>query len=292
MNNLIQNICNLYGETGKTWLANLSSMIETLSIHWNLRHIIPVKNMTFNYVAKAINNDNQPVILKIIFDNDSFETEKLGLIYFDGHGAIELLDHHKKYNALLLEQAVPGTTLKSLYPDQAEFVIEAYADVMKELYLKSLSTKIKFAHIADWLNSIDNLTANHIPAAILAKALSLKNKLLASINQVTVLHGDLHHDNVLKRGNHWVAIDPKVVIGDPEFDAAAFDFIHESELDSVNDIRKLFEMRADYLAQKGNLDVERLKDWTFVRLILSAAWSVEDKGDPTRAIKLATRLQR
>lgn len=232
MNILIQNICNLYGEAGKTWLANLSSMIEALRIHWNLKHIIPIKNMTFNYVAKAIYKDNQPVILKIIFDKDALENEKLGLIYFDGHGAIQLLDHNEKYNALLLEQAVPGTTLKSLYPDQAEFVIEAYVDVMKKLHLKSLPNKIQFSHITDWLNAIDNLTTHYLPAGILVKALSLKNKLLASINKIIVLHGDLHHDNVLKQGNHWVAIDPKGIIGDPEFDAAAFDFIHESELDS------------------------------------------------------------
>jgi streptomycin 6-kinase len=35
------------------------------------------------------------------------------------------------------------------------------------------------------------------------------------------LHGGLHQDNILQRGNEWTIIDPKGVVGEIEFEAAA-----------------------------------------------------------------------
>jgi len=37
-----------------------------------------------------------------------------------------------------------------------------------------------------------------------------------------VLHGDLHHFNILSSGDRWLAIDPKGIIGEPEFEPAAY----------------------------------------------------------------------
>ena len=35
-----------------------------------------------------------------------------------------------------------------------------------------------------------------------------------------LLHGDLHHENIMHGPRGWLAIDPKGVLGDPGFDAA------------------------------------------------------------------------
>lgn len=104
------------------------------------------------------------------------------------------------------------------------------------------------------------------------------------------MHGDLHHDNILKHGNDWLAIDPKGVIGDREFEIAAFDFMYVSELANITDSKSIMEQRIEVLAQKSKLDAQRIKDWVFVRLILMAAWLLEDNDDPNWAIKLAEQL--
>ena len=44
------------------------------------------------------------------------------------------------------------------------------------------------------------------------------------------------------------------------------------------------------MAAKSNLSAERIKGWVLVRLVLSAAWHIEDNGDPSLAIKLAEIL--
>ena len=103
-----------------------------------------------------------------------------------------------------------------------------------------------------------------------------------------LLHGDLHLDNILQNDDEWLSIDPKGIIGDAEFEIAAFDFIDENELQEATPA--LFIERIEQIANKAKLSPKRIREWTFVRLILSAAWSVEDKGNPNKAIKLAQLL--
>ena len=55
------------------------------------------------------------------------------------------------------------------------------------------------------------------------RADALRAELLSSIDQRVVLHGDLHHFNILRcdRGG-WLAIDPKGLVGDRYFDVCQF----------------------------------------------------------------------
>lgn len=290
MKNLTQNIKNVFGKEGEDWLSKLPSLVEMLCTHWNLSHVTPVNNMSFNYVAKAIMNADQPVILKIGCDKKSINAERQALTYFAGQGAVKLIDYSDDSNALLLQEALPGKTLKSFYPAKDEFVIDKYADVVRKLHSKHLSSSHDYLNISDWLQAIDHLTAEHIPGNLLQKALTLKKHLLASPKPHVFLHGDLHHDNIVENGNEWLAIDPKGIVGEPEFEVAAFDFIHASELSDELKAKQLFLERVERLAQRTGLDAERIKDWALVRLILSVAWSVEDHCDPSSAIKLASIL--
>lgn len=290
MNKLKQNVINMFGEKGKEWLTSLPSAIEMLAVHWKLKNIIPVDNMTFNYVAKAITNTNQPVILKISCDEKSISDEILALKYFDGSGSIKLIAHNEKYNALLIQQAIPGETLKSLYSSQVEYVMDCYIDTMGKLHNKHLSNTNNYRHISDWLMAINKLTDHDCPSYLVKKAMTLKNELLASATTEIFLHGDLHHDNILKDGDCWLAIDPKGIVGEPEFEIAAFDFMYVNKLANRDNVKNILETRINLLAQKSHLNPQRIKDWVFVRLILMAAWHVEDNSDPSWAITLAEKL--
>ena len=290
MNTLEQNIINIGGEEGKCWIANLPSIINKLAVEWKLNHIVPVNNMTFNYVAKAITSTNQPVVLKISCDEKNITQEMRALQYFDGNGSIQFISHHPMYHALLLQQAIPGTTLKSLYPSQIEYVMDSYIDTMKKLHSKVLSNISNFCHIRDWLSAIDNIPAQACPTPLKEKAIALKNRLIASSKEEVFLHGDLHHDNILKNKDCWLAIDPKGVVGDAEFEIAAFDFMYVNELANKNEVKNIVENRINMLARKAHLNPQRIKDWVFVRLILMAAWYVEDGGNPYWSLKLAEAL--
>lgn len=290
MKTLKQNITNIFGAEGKRWITNLPVIISELTSYWELKDVTPVDNMTFNYVARAKTSTNQPVILKISCDEKSLSHEIQALKYFDGNGSIRLVSHHPVHHALLLQQAVPGETLKSFYPLKIDYVMDNYVETMTKLHSKHLSKTHDYRHISDWLKAIDNLADHDCPSHLVKTAIALKNELLTSMTTEIFLHGDLHHDNILKDGNHWLAIDPKGVIGEPEFEIAAFDFMYIHELANMDNVKSIFEARVNLLAQKAHLNLQRIKAWVFVRLILMAAWDVEDNGNPSWAIKLAEAL--
>ncbi len=283
-----KNIINIYGKLGEKWLSNLNQTIKILRNFWLLKEIKPVENLTYNFVVKALNNENIPVILKICCDKKIFNEELKALKYFNGYGSVALYDYNSEYNAFLLQQAIPGTTLESLYPDKLEFVMDFFLSTIAKLHDHSLQKKHQFYSISHWLKSIDNIKSNIIPPLLVTKAIKLKNNLLASMKNQKVLHGDLHLDNILQNKMVWLAIDPKGIIGDTEFEIAAFNFIDKNELENISST--LFLERIEKIADKAKLSPQRIKDWTFIRLILSAAWSMEDKSNPSKAIKLAKLL--
>lgn len=290
MKTLKQNIANLYGSKGTDWIANLPAIVKALATHWGLSEIIPVSNMTFNYVAKAILSTGDPVVLKISYDRQSIINEKHALIHLGLQGTIKPIDYHSKHNALLLQQAIPGITLESLYRDNPDYVMDCYIETMGKIHHQLLLKESNSPHIADWLKALDKPSLYQIPPVLLNKAIELRNKMLSSPKPLIFLHGDLHHDNILKHGNEWLAIDPKGVVGEAEFEIAAFDFMYINELAVTVGVKNLFAQRIELLAQKSGLDGQRIKDWVFVRLILMAAWLIEDNGDPEWAIKLANLL--
>jgi streptomycin 6-kinase len=267
-----------------------SNLIAELASHWSLSQIVPVANMTCNYVARAVQNYQLPVVLKISTDAKAIANEAKALRYFEGSATIKLLSYQEKYSALLLQQAIPGNTLKSLYPVHADFVNNCYATTVKKLHANRAPGHHAFCHIKDWLKALDNISLQQLPAHLVKKALASRNTLLTSLNREIILHGDLHHDNILQSGDDWLMIDPKGVVGEIEFEVSAFDFISPTEFENHPAIKSLFESRVKQLSDTLNLNAQRVKDWVFVRLILFIAWHFEDKTNPDWSLNLVNAL--
>lgn len=280
-------ILSTFGKTGKEWLEKLPEIISMLKEAWSLSHIIPVENMTYHYVTKAIRFEETPVVIKIGCDAQLIQNEAALLQHYNGDGAIPLIDYKKKYNALLLEQAVPGHSLKSLYPKKSGLAMQSYANVVQKIQDHPAPKTKTFPTISDWLSALDKAPSSSIDRELLSRAISIKNKLLSSMKEEKLLHGDLHLDNILENKGRWICIDPKGVIGEIAFEVAAFDVFDDSELEATRDV---YIDRIQNLAEVTDLSFDRLKDWFFVRLVLSAVWSVEDGADPSKELKIASLI--
>lgn len=259
INQLTRNVTEIFGEKGKNWIANLPQTTEALCKYWKLANFEPVNNLTFNYIVKAFVRTN-PVIVKIICDEKSYREEQAAIDYFQRMGCARFIDSNDTHHALLLERAIPGMSLKSLYPAEAEFVISVYAATASKLHHKALASAEHLLHIREWLQSIDRVAPGFIPEPLLEKAKQLKHSLLTSANSEVFLHGDLHLDNVLQHGSEWIVIDPKGIVGEPEFEIVAFDFIHQKEMRSPDEVKLILEDRVRLLAQKTALSAQRIKD--------------------------------
>ncbi len=288
---------SIHGELGKQWLDQLFFMQSVLKKQWHLSDISPVENMSYNYVAKAIKGKAEPVVIKIHCDNKAYLEEFHSLHFFHGKGAVKLIDHDDQYKALLLEQAIPGKSLKDFYPQFTNEVMLIYVNVMHELHNQHDNTYENYRHIEAWLKSIDRAAQNALPTNLINKAINLKNKLLNSSQINILLHGDLHLDNIVQGSknhqslsqNKWISIDPKGIIGEPEFEIAAFDILTSSEMTEPNALA-LFQERTYKLSKISDLSHQRILQWIFVRVVLAAAWFIEDNLDTGWTIDLAEKL--
>lgn len=114
---------------------------------------------------------------------------------------------------------------------------------------------------------------------IFLRCLATADELLAAPREQVVLHGDIHHDNVLdfeERG--WLAIDPKRVMGERGFDFA--NLICNPDLPTSGDPQR-FTRQVEVIAQAAGLERKRLLQWVLAYTGLSAAWFLEDGDVPS-----------
>jgi streptomycin 6-kinase len=281
-----KNIINSFGEPGKKWIDSLPSIIEKTSKQWQLQDVNPVEQkMNWNYVALAMQNNNYPVVLKLSYDRKLIQDEYNALKHFNGNGAVRVIDINLEYNALLLEQAIPGYLLKEHHPLRIQDTINIYAAVVKKLSTCSLADN-NYAHAKEWCDAIDKIHDPRIPNNLIEKAKQLRSELLNTAPHEYLCHGDLHLENIIQHGADWIAIDPKGIIGEMAFEAAAFDLITSDEMRDTSTIPSKIIDRVTQLANALDIPYDRLLFWIFLRIIISAQWFIEDNGDPSQMITL------
>src|SRR5262245_2211723 len=220
--------------------------------------------------------DDRPVVLKIVKHGGDEWTSGAVLEAFDGNGVVRVLDHAG--GALLLERLSPGTSLTSLVlRGDDRRATEILADVMRRMSPRPPPTGS--ATVGDWGKGFARHAARRdrsIPQPLLADAERLYDSLCRSQSRVRLLHGDLHHDNVLHdSGRGWVAIDPKGVVGELEYETGAALRNPQGHPGLFTD-PMVITRRTDQLAQALELDAGRILGWAFAQAVLSAIWTVED----------------
>ena len=115
-----------------------------------------------------------------------------------------------------------------------------------------------------------------VPRALLEPARRIYTDLCATQRNPALLHGDLHHYNVLSdRARGWCAIDPKGVVGELEYELGA---ALRNPLDHPDLFAKLdvVERRLDHFGLVLGIDASRARGWGFAQAVLSAIWHTED----------------
>lgn len=262
-----QNIISIYGERGEKWLNELPSIVQQLAQELGLKNFKPVANLTYNYVLKG-EQGAKPIILKLSLDCDALAKEVAALSAFAGHGAVPVIYHNQ--GVLLLERAISGVSLKQMnLPHEQK--LEIICDIMSKLHQAKLPVNHNFPSIKDWLQPI--YSNWDVPGEYLERARSILSAYDQNIGKPVLLHGDLHHDNILQSGKSWVVIDPKGVIGEAVNEI--WPFIIDVEADTA------------YVSSKLGLDLAYVRNWYFVQVLLAAIWNLEDGLAPDKFLNLA-----
>lgn len=87
-----------------------------------------------------------------------------------------------------------------------------------------------------------------------------------------MLHGDLHHGNLLRSHDRgWVAIDPHGLIGARGYDVGPL-LLNPWDNDPSQHVGPRLSRLSDLLEMPRDL----LASWGLVRAVLAAAWTVRD----------------
>lgn len=279
---LVHNATELRGVEGAEWAKRLPAVVADCERRWSLEVGSPFPELSQNYVAPALHADGTKAVLKLSFPEDlEFRTEAQALRLFDEQGIVRLLELDLEQGAMLLERLEPGVPLDTVEDDEEAMSIAA--DVLRRLW-RPAPADHPFPLVSDLARGLVRLRwhfggeTGPLPTALVEEAEALFAELIPSQAEPILLHGDLHHGNVLAaRRRPWLAIDPKGVVGEPAYDTGAL-LYNPTELLNASRPGKVLERRIDQLAEELDLDGARVRGWGLPRAVLAAYWGWEDGG--------------
>jgi streptomycin 6-kinase len=270
-----------FGEAGQRWVADLPQVIEAMAEAWGLT-VAPHYELSYNFVAPAITAQGAEVVLKLGCPRPEFDLEIAALRLYAGHGCARLLAADANRGALLLERLRPGHTLATLADDDA--ATRTAAGVMAALW-QPPPAEHDFPTTQHWMKGLERLRARYaggagpFPPALVDRAERLSAELHASGAPAVVLHGDLHHYNILRAERApWLAIDPQGVVGEPAFETGALLRNPLPQVYAWPDFEARTARRVAILAECLEVERQRIAAWGVAQAVLSAWWTIEDHG--------------
>jgi streptomycin 6-kinase len=270
----------IWGVQGERWVAKFPEILSHCVSAWGLKKVSPFEDLSYNFVAGAETQTGEAVILKIGVPNPELATEAEALRAYNGNGCVKLLAYDHGHSALLIERLVPGKMLHHLGDNRQESQIAAR--LMAQLYVPSPGG-YAFPSVTDWTKVFDRVRDSYrpetygLPFSMIETAQQLAGWLSRTADGEWLLHGDLHHFNILyDQSRGWTVIDPKGVVGDRAFQAARFFCNPIPEFLSNPDPLALTRQRVEIISAELEIDQKRILEWAYVDCILGACWSVEE----------------
>ena len=290
----IERMKELHGKQGVAWSEALPALITDCASRFGFTPEEPFSNLSYNFVLRAKRSDGKQVVLKSSFLKDELSREVSVLRAYKGRGAINVLDQDEGLGVALLEGAVPGTPLSTIEDDAR--ATEIFCEVFSRLHVPAPigshypSLKQHFVAIERYRERFSEVNiAAPLPASWVENAEECLAYLISTTSESFLLHGDLHHENILRQfEDQWVVIDPKGIIGDIHFDTIQYLLNYE---DRGGDCEQVLRRRIAIMADRLSLDPQRIAMWGVARGVLEACWTLEHGGtDWQKGIQITERF--
>ena len=275
-----QQVRATWGARGARWLEGLPDLLEECLERWSLSLEGPLPELRYHYLAFVRTADGKDAVLKLGVPDRELVTEIQYLRAARTGPLVELLKADPERGALLLDWIRPGTPLSTLGDDEEAAWIGAR--LIREVPLSG-PFRGDFPTLADWAQAYSRLrgcfggSTGPLPERVVGRAEGLFAELSAPGPEPRLLHGDLHHDNILEdQKGGWTVIDPKGVIGDPVYEAARFQHNPIPAVLSWDQPGDVVRRRLLILEEVLNFDRQRLLGWAYVDAVLSACWNLEE----------------
>lgn len=254
------------------------TIVQDLAGKWHLDDIAPIDETDRAYVFKA-RCKSQRVALKILKDEGA-EDEKGAadfLAHLNGQACVNVLESTDK--ALLMEYCDGHSLFKLAKEGRDEEAIAIMAGILNTIHETEIPRQ----------NSLIPLDRRFQPlidkgqedrekntAAHFVRAADLATYLLDSGGGQHVLHGDMHHNNVLHDSHRgWLSIDPKGLVGARAYDCGNI-FLNPWHLpDIVRDADRISRC-GDILSDMTALNKQEILNYAYVHCALSEVWFLSE----------------
>ena len=293
-----------YFPNGRRWLADLPQCLAALEKRWQLRELRPVASLSFNFVAFATESRHgREVVLKVSPDPSVTAAESAWLLHHVGNTVVGVLAASP--DAYLMECLSPGLPLDPQSQREDRQTAREIASLIHRLSRSPTPADqagLFRAVTQDSSGFVDYSRAfgdrGAVDAKLVDAAKTVWSTLVASPSPPCLVHGDLHHGNVLvsARGDGTsrpVVIDPHGLIAETEYECAAMLRNRLAWCPNEATVARAVSDRVAILAEVLALDPERIAAWGFAQTVLSACWeALATKGVQDAAVLAAARALR
>lgn len=277
MDDVFRWIEDRFGPAVRSWIDEVPVLAQRVSDRWGMKLGEMFAGGAASVVFRCEWTDGTPSVLKLSPDRALLGDQVWMLRMFGESGRVpDVLAADQELGAVVLTEVRPGT--------EAEHLLEAslpglWGELLAELHAVAIPddlTRTLRGRCEEFVERIGrrlaapNISA-HVGQELWRSTEERVRRLLDTQSRTVLLHGDLHLGNALDGGaKGLVAIDPKVCVGDPCFDA--FDLV----VDGAG--REGVDARCERVAAACGLDGDRLYEWTKVNATLHAIGRLSGGG--------------
>jgi len=206
------------------------------------------------------------------------------MAWYGGEGAARVLAVDDE--AVLLERAQGGRELAAMARGGEDDAATAIlCETIGRLHAERPTPPPPVTPLSEWFAALSPGAARF--GGVLERSAGAAAELLAKPQDIRVLHGDAHHENMLDFGPRgWLAIDPKGLIGERGYDYA--NIVCNPDIETAMAPGR-FERRMEIICEAAGLEMQRQLKWVLAYAGLSASWTLGGGGDAGPALRVAER---
>ncbi|ONI79228.1 hypothetical protein ALI144C_25690 [Actinosynnema sp. ALI-1.44] len=221
-----------FGPEAHAWMDALPARIADLARRWALTPGEPYPTGNSSVAIRC-----GDVVLKLSPQVDFLAEQARVLRMYEPSGRVPRVFQHED-GAMVMEIIEPGTFVTEVPPP------EEFAALMTDLHAvgdPAVAERDMLAYTEEFFDRMESRGVD------IGSSRQLRDELVATQDDVVLLHGDLHFHNILVGPRGLMVIDPKACAGDRAFDAI--------------DYAMAAPDRVKELAKAANLDAERIAAW-------------------------------
>ncbi|RAV01740.1 aminoglycoside phosphotransferase family protein [Paenibacillus sp. YN15] len=270
------------GRFGKAFYDRLGEKLDRCAERWELKRMELLPSFSANCVFTCESAAFGKAILKLGPPGRERSTEASALQEYNGGRFCRLYTADLAEGAILEERILPGTPLRA--EQSTEKRLSVYSGLVSGLH-KEPSDPGAYPSYLDWVSRIAYFMQGQEDFRELSghmqRAEALCRVLWAAYPRRLLLHGDLHHDNILLgEGGAYRIIDPKGVVGDPVFDVPRF-ILNEMDETIAPDTYGRLNTVIVKLTGLLNIPEAVIRQCLYIETAMSQCWNVESGMTPS-----------